>query len=349
MPNCVAFFVVLCYTTHIYVYFPNKGTFDMSVRINLGEWGSVFAVPSSVVDGHLKIASQNQLKVLLFLLRHSDKDFSYNEIGDTLRIHPDDVADCVSFWVQRGILSEREGELTPSENAAAAVPKAPKASEPETEKPKKRSVISRPQKPDIVSAAQRVASDETLSHVLAEVELALGNPLSSGNIATLVMLYDTCGLPAEVIVMLVNYCVSIGKANMRTIETVGVRWADDGIYTVEAADNRIMLSHQSSKNWSRVSSVFGLKNIGSPTVKQLEFADRWTGEWKFSDDMLRRAYEICVDTKGEMKLGYINGILSKWFKSQIFTLEDIEKTDTKKKKTTAKKSSFDIDELEKID
>ena len=227
---------------------------------------------------------------------------------------------------------------TPAQNPAA-----------ETEKPKKRSVISRPQKPDIVSAAQRVASDETLSHVLAEVELALGNPLSSGNIATLVMLYDTCGLPAEVIVMLVNYCVSIGKANMRTIETVGVRWADDGIYTVEAADNRIMLSHQSSKNWSRVSSVFGLKNIGSPTVKQLEFADRWTGEWKFSDDMLRRAYEICVDTKGEMKLGYINGILSKWFKSQIFTLEDIEKTDTKKKKTTAKKSSFDIDELEKID
>ena len=40
----------------------------MSVRINLGEWGSVFAVPTSIVDQHIKIASPLQLKIILFLL-----------------------------------------------------------------------------------------------------------------------------------------------------------------------------------------------------------------------------------------------------------------------------------------
>ena len=318
----------------------------MPVKINLGDWGSVFAVPSSVVDEHLRIASHNQIKVLLFLLRNNDKNFTYKELSDVLRIHEEDVKDCVQFWTDRGLLAEFSGELVPDKgNQTGGV-----TPEPSAQKPKTKVVINRPAKPDIVTAAQRVASESDLSHVLSEVEFALGKPLSSGNIAALVMLYDTCGLPAEVIVMLVNYCVSIGKANMRAIETIGVKWADDGIDSIEAAENKIKLSKQASINWSRVSSVFGLKNVGSPTAKQLEFAERWISEWHFSDEMLREAYEICVNTKGEMKLGYINGILKKWFNSGIFDVSDIEKIDKKKPAKSKKKSdaSYDIEELMKI-
>lgn len=319
----------------------------MPVKINLGNWGSVFAVPSCIVDEHLRIASANQLKVLLFLLRNNDKNFTYKELGDTLRIHEEDVKDCVVFWIDRGVLVEAYGALVP--DSKVTEPKT--ENEAQAEKPKPKVTVSRPSKPDIVTAAQRVASDEGLKFVLGEVESALGKPLSSGNIATLVMLYDTCGLPAEVIVMLVNYCVSVGKANMRAIETIGVRWADDGINSVEAAENKIRLSIQADKNWSRVSSVFGLKNVGSPTAKQLEFAQKWIEEYHFSDDMLREAYEICVNTKGEMKLGYINGILTKWYKSGIFTAADIQKNDAKKPSKSKKKSdaSYDIEELMKFD
>lgn len=325
-----------------------KRTVFMSVRINLGQWGSVFAVPSCVVDEHLRIASHNQLKVLLFLLKNNNNSFTYKELGDALRIHEEDVKDCVAFWTDRGVLCELDGELSPDKGNIQEPKPEPEVKETQ---PKVKVVVSRPSKPDIVTAAQRVASDENLSHVLTEVESALGKPLSNGNIAVLVMLYDTCALPAEVIVMLVNYCVSIGKANMRAIETIGVKWADDGIYSIEAAENKIRLSRQASMSWSRVSSVFGLQNVGSPTAKQLEYADRWINEWHFSDEMLREAYEICVNTKGEMKLSYINGILSKWYNSGIFTVPDIKKMDAKKSAKTKKKksdASYDIEELMKI-
>ena len=43
----------------------------MSYHINLGQWNSVFAVPASLVDQHIKLASEAQLKVLLYILRHS--------------------------------------------------------------------------------------------------------------------------------------------------------------------------------------------------------------------------------------------------------------------------------------
>ena len=319
----------------------------MSVKINLGAWSSVFAVPSPVVDEHLKIASHNQLKVLLFLLRNNNKNFTYKNLADVLRIHEEDIKDCVSFWIDRGVLAEVSGELVPDSKAAPLSGSKQQTTEAVT---KPRVVVSRPGKPDTVTAAQRVASDKDLRHVLAEVESALGKPLSSGNIAALVMLYDTCGLPAEVIVMLVNYCVSVGKANMRAIETIGVRWADDGINSVESAENKIRQSRQAGMNWSRVSSVFGIQNVGSPTAKQLEFAGRWISEWHFSDEMLREAYEICVNTRGEMKLGYINGILSKWYKSGIFNISDIRKKDIKKTEKPRKKSdaSYNIEELMKI-
>lgn len=319
----------------------------MPVKINLGDWGSVFAVPSCVVDEHIKIASHNQLKVILFLLKNNNINYTYKELGDALRIHEDDVKDCVTFWIDRGVLCESSDGFVPDKGSTEAVEPKPAAEE---EKPKVKVVVGRPSKIDTITAAQRVATDEDLKHVLTEVELALGKPLSSGNIATLVMLYDTCGLPAEVIVMLVNYCVSVGKANMRSIETIGVRWADEGINSIEAADNKIMLSKQVSMNWSRISSVFGLKNTGSPTARQLEYAERWISEWHFSDEMLREAYEICVNTKGDMKLGYINGILSKWYNSGIFTVSDIKKKDTKKSAKPKKQSdaSYDIEELMKI-
>ena len=43
----------------------------MKFSINLGMWNSVFAVPTQVVDQHLKLAGGVHLKVLLWLLRHA--------------------------------------------------------------------------------------------------------------------------------------------------------------------------------------------------------------------------------------------------------------------------------------
>ncbi len=328
----------------------------MSVRINLGGWGSVFAVPSCIVDEHLKLSSPQQLKVILFLLRNSEKSYTYKEIGDTLLIHEEDVKDCITFWKERGVLAEHEDELIPDKSPASEKIESETADvEPEKTAQNAKSlktVVSRPKKPDIITAARRVSSDENLQNMLAMVESILSKPLSSGDTSTLVMLYDTCGLPAEVIVTLVGYCQSIGKGNMRAIERLGIKWADDGIDSLEAADNKIAQNKRSNANWNRISSVFGLKNLGSPTAKQLEFADIWLDKWHFSDEMLRRAYEINVDTTGKMSAGYINKILNRWYNAGIFKPEDIKKLEpkkpAKKSKDLKSEASYNIDELDKI-
>ena len=317
----------------------------MAISINLGKWGSVFPVPACIVDESIKIASEQQLKVILFLLRNCNNSYTYEDISKALSIHQSDVKDCIDFWIDRGVLCENGNTLTPPQGTA-------EVNESTTAEPVKtpaRHTPTRATKPDIVTAAQNGSADETLQALLAEVEIALSKPLSSGDTATIVMLYDTCGLLPEVIIMLVNYCISINKGNMYAIEKMGVKWGDEGVDSIETAENKIAYNTRLNKNWKKVSGVFGLSNVGSPTKKQLEFAYRWVEEWHFSDEMLRAAYEACIDSAGKFSMSYINKILQRWNNAGIYVTEDIEKLG--KKKVNNKKSSdasYDIEALEEI-
>lgn len=118
----------------------------------------------------------------------------------------------------------KQSEQSPKENA---------------EEPQKHFTATRPQKPDFVFTAQRLAVDEELKMLVEETQTTLGKVLSNSDIATLLMLKDTCGLPLDVIFMLIHYCASIDKGNIRTIENIGIQWANDGVYSLEAADNKI--------------------------------------------------------------------------------------------------------------
>ena len=83
--------------------------------------------------------------------------------------------------------------------------------------------------------------------------------------------------------------------------------------------------------------------------KQLEYGDKWVSEWKFSPEMLREAYERCVDTKGTMNLRYIDGILKRWNASNLHTLDELHKYEKSASKPSQKQSSsYDINELDKF-
>lgn len=334
----------------------------MPIKLNLGVWSSVFAVPSKIVDEGLKFADGVKLKVLLYVLRNADRDLDTEAISKATGVNVTDIPEALEYWVNLEVLQKTDNLLMPANNSNEEI-KPDNNSVKETKtvetvesiaqdvtESKQRFAVTKPQKPDYVFTSQRLAVDEELKILVSEAQSALGKVLSNSDISTLLMLKDTCGLHLDVILMLIHYCISIDKGNMRTIEKIGISWADDGINSVEAADNRIAQAHHSGKCFSVVSSVFGLKNAGSPTKKQLEYSAKWVGEWKFSEPMLREAYERCVDTKGTLKLNYIDGILKKWEAAGIRNPEELRKYEAKDKKPAPKRnSSYDINELEKID
>ena len=76
----------------------------MNYKLNLGCWGSVFAVPSDVVDKYIKIAGGSSIKVLLFFLRHSGEQVTDEIIANALSMNCEDVNDSLSFWKQVGLM-----------------------------------------------------------------------------------------------------------------------------------------------------------------------------------------------------------------------------------------------------
>ena len=348
----------------------------MSINIDLGAWNSIFAVPSKVVDEGLKFSDGVKLKVLLFVLRNAGRSVDDTEISKATGVNVTDIPEALDYWVSMGVFNRIENTFTPVKNNEEFV-SAPQTSaqteqtpqpvqtvqavqEPvkqeteqspneNAEEPQKHFTATRPQKPDFVFTAQRLAVDEELKMLVEETQTTLGKVLSNSDIATLLMLKDTCGLPLDVIFMLIHYCASIDKGNIRTIENIGIQWANDGVYSLEAADNKIKQIQKTTANFSIVSKAFGLKNVGSPTKKQLEYGDKWVSEWKFSPEMLREAYERCVDTKGTMNLRYIDGILKRWNASNLHTLDELHKYEKSASKPSQKQSSsYDINELDKF-
>ena len=333
----------------------------MSIKINLGAWRSVFAVPSKIVDEGLKFADGVKLKVLLYVLRHTDDDLELEAVSKATGVNVTDIPEALGYWVSMDVLQKDDSVYSPV-NSKKEIEKDIKPEKEvktveeisqDVENKKQHFVVSKPQKPDYVFTSQRLAVDPDLKILVSEAQTMLGKTLSTSDVSTLLMLKDTCGLRVDVILMLIQYCVGIDKGNMRTVEKIGVQWADDGINSVEAADNRIAQAAHSSKCFSVVSSAFGLKNAGSPTKKQLEYSTRWIGEWKFSEPMLREAYERCVDSKGEVRFNYIDGILRKWQALGIKNLDDLKAAEaggSKQASVPARKAtSYNIKEIEKID
>lgn len=336
----------------------------MDININLGAWNGVFAVPCEVVDKYLKLATEKQLKVLLWILRNAGRSCTAEEMAKELSVHPTDVTDYIQFWVNAGLIPEAgtpgaaAQEKAPAQKQAVPVLSEGKsgienaiaeepAPQPEKKKPR---ALSRPQKPDFSYVAKRLNDSPELSFLMEEAQVILGKPLSNGDSATLFMLHEDDGLPVDVILMILQYAVGEGKPAMRYIEKIGIDWASEEIDTVEKAEEKLRAIAKTKDAWGQVRRIFGLNSTGSPTKTQLECAHRWVNDWNYREDMLRLAYETCVDTKGEYNLKYIDGILKRWHNAEIYTPQDAELAKKPKKKEQAQKraASYDIDELESL-
>lgn len=359
----------------------------MEYCLNLGAWNGVFAVPCAVVDQHIKLAGAAQLKVLLWVLRHAGQPFETGNIAQDLGMHPADVNDSMQYWLETGLLLRNQGELTPGEaplperEAAPAVnpavQPAPVAAQPPVNTPAPEYIqpqqpaqqpapqapaqqeapaaparprpLSRPQKPDSIYVARRMQDCKEIAFMMQEAQVILGRPISNGDSATLVMLHDNDGLPVDVILMILQYAVSINKNNMRYIEKMAVSWAAEEIDTLEKAERKIRSLTEGRQAWRLVERVIGIEDR-SPTAKEEAAASRWVLEWGFDERMIREAYERCVDSKGKYSVDYTNRILERWHNEGISTLQQAheEKSNGRRQRAEQERApSYDIDAYER--
>lgn len=320
----------------------------MNIKLNFSQFGSIFAVPSIIVDKHIKLAGSAQLKVLLWILRNSQSDFKIEDISKALGIPTADISDALQYWIQTGLLlntDELIAQGAPIQAEKAEPAQAPKASPPPLERPI-------PPKPTPGEVAKLVDENPEIAFLLKEAQRLFERPISPAEAQTLIHINQYYGMPTPVILTLIKYTQTIGKANMAYIEKVSYSWCQEGIDTPEKAERKLEQCHLTQKQWYQLVSALSLDKR-SPSAREQQYVSHWFDEWNFSTDMIRKAYEQCVDSTGKMSFAYIDKILEKWHKSNIKTLKDAEEQqrkfeESKKQKNNKSKNiSFDLDEYER--
>ena len=337
----------------------------MEYKLDLGAWNSIFAVPCDIVDKHLKLAGAAQLKVILWVLRHAGEKFTTEDISCALSMSAADVRDSMLYWKETGIVCETEGIITPSPEVkvqtetsdlrmtgTASLPDdgAPRNSEKkdiETSEKKPSRALSRPEKPDIAYLTDRMNKDESIVYLMQTADEIFGRPTSNNEKETLLLIHEYDGLPVEVILMLMQYAADIGKCNARYIEKVAINWSDDEITTLERAEQRIQQLTSGRSAANLIMRLFGMPSR-APTERETKLADRWLNVWKFPPDVVKFAYEICVDAKGEYIPKYVNSVLERWYNSSVFTLDQAKADQQKGRKKAEKKkaATYDIEQFE---
>ena len=104
----------------------------MSVKINLGAWNSVFAVPSKIVDEGLKFSDGVKLKVLLYVLRNADRQLDTESISAATGVNVTDIPEALEYWINMGILAKNNDVLSPIESKSSDIISEP-VQEPELE------------------------------------------------------------------------------------------------------------------------------------------------------------------------------------------------------------------------
>lgn len=334
----------------------------MNFSINLGAWNAVFAVPTQLVDQHLKLAGGVHLKVLLWLLRYAGRQVDIQEISRALGVAAADIKDAVQYWVSAGLIADFSCEdssvvIAPAAQTPALpviehtveVLAAPKQESPQiAEKPKK--APARMKKPDGLYIAERVTQSEQVAFLMQEAQQILGRAISPALSSALLMIHDDYGLPVEVILILLTYVKSIHKDNTGYIEAVARNWAQEEINTHEKADLKLNRLSAVAQAWRNIEKALGIDHR-SPSAKEEQYTERWILQWNFTPQMVRLAYERCVDSTGKLSLHYMNKILERWHHAGITSPNQAAAELTAKSQKNVKKRAptYDLEEYENTD
>ncbi len=325
----------------------------MEYKLNMGAWSSVFAVPSVVVDQHIKLCSGVSLKVLVLILRSPDEPVDLKKLSQYLGLSTGDICDALNFWIEAGVLFSSEGStdasplsLTPS-RPVASVPDAPLA---EAVKNNISPPVQLAGKPRYSreEVHKIIDGDRVLSELIQAAQTILGKPLTSVDMDIMVALYSYYSLSGHYIMTVIQYCASIGKDSMRYIEKTAASWLDEGIDNL-TVDEHVKLLAQRRSREGGVKRIFG---IGDRNLvdKEQRYLSRWFEEYNFDENMISIAYERTIENIGKLSFAYINTILESWYKKGILTPKAAaEEQALPRPKGDAKTgASYDIDKLTRM-
>lgn len=316
-------------------------------------------VSNIFLDYYMPAANGSYVKVYLYLLRclgSSDMELSIPFLADRLENTESDILRALHYWEKVGLLELKKDNHGAIADICLSTPKILSSSmiQEQTLAKSPISPSTPPQTPAFSSYSEETAQrktiscrkdyspeqlakltqDKSLQNLLTVIESYMERPLKPADIQLVVFLCHDLHFSNELVMYLFEYCISRGKRHSNYIETVAIGWKEEGITTVEQAEQAAM---RYNKDYNAISKAFGLGRM--PATSEQKFIQRWIQEFGFDTPILVEACNRTIMQIKKPDFKYADSILEQWHKSGVHTLEDIRKLDQSFKESRKKTSS----------
>ena len=321
------------------------------------------SVSNVFIDRFMPEANGEFVKVYLYLLRHLTGNADYctiSAIADQFNHTEADVIRALKYWERMQILrleynSEEQisgivllnvgGTTTPTEPTRQDVPsnsnpkdtgtasdigtaaaKTANASANHTPPVNATSnVVSMPsaKKEYTLDEIQKFQANEAISELFFIIETYLKHPLSSTDANTVLYWYDSLHFPADLIIYLVEYCISKGHSSLRYMDKVALGWSESHIKTVEQAKENAAIHSQAYYSVMKAFGITGRNLVDG----EIAFIRRWTKEYNFDLPLILEACKRTIAATHQPSFEYADSILTNWHNNNVHTPDDIAALD----------------------
>lgn len=182
---------------------------------------------------------------------------------------------------------------------------------------------------------RRSTEDPQFRALVREVELSLGRTLSRPDLNKLLSIYNDLALPADVTLLLVNFCkdeslrrYGPGRAvGMTFIFRVAQEWCDQEILTYEMAERWLRAREERRTVYGQLRGDLGITDRDLSKTERA-YVDAWL-DLGFPPEALTLAAERTIARTGGMKWKYADAILQAWHEKNLHTPAEIEAKDGK--------------------
>ena len=303
-------------------------------------YSSMFSLPSVIAERELKLASGDQLKVIICIFKNPGADIS--DIAKKTNLTVQQTEECVEYWIGEGILQSDFSAAANTEN------QAPRGETPKTPLPEIHYV-----NPTQEEIAKILKSSSSMKRLFNEAQEILGRTLGYTMQCAIYAVVNFYGITPDVANCLLHFAKSIGCTSQNDIQKIARYWAENGVTTLSVADEYINETEKAYELYRELASRTG--NSEEPaSFAVLEMICEWI-RWGYGADEVVKAFEIMKAEKqtGRLKFNnfrHMNGTIKNWRAAGMITVEDIEKGTAAfggKKKKENKETSFDVELAEK--
>ena len=290
----------------------------MEFKINLGEF---FAVPTSVTDEYIKIATADNLKVLLYCLRHAGKSLTVGEISRAVNVSEDSVATAFDFWKQRGLFDNGQLSIDNGQWTIDNKPAPP--------------IIERDYEFTPSEISDIIKDSRDVDYLFKCAEKSYGRPLKPTEQKALAVIVEEYRMSPAVALMLMEYCVSVGKNSPAYIKKTAANWLEHGINSFESAESHIKQLKDYNSVEGELIRLFKIKDI--PESKK-PLIRKWLYELNLSIEKIYEVYQKTLERTGKLEYTYMDRILS-----------NQDNTPAPTQTTAAARPSYDLEEFYKLE